>query len=333
MNMRPYLLIGLMGLLLLSLYQNCSGKGFQILELNKEGESSLSAPTLKLDTPSSVNVDVNDSLFTVAGDCETGNYPQHTLVLETFTTSGQALFTKEFQNVCLSQRLNQTLDLTLFSRDIDLSFIVRLTLEAIAPDGTTVSSLPKYFRIGFSSSSTTGESTTGEGTTGGTTGESTTGSSTGETTTGGTTGETGGPGFCAIDAVLYQKCQNLMNVPNMESMVHSLAQERPDLIQNCDRRPSANPNWNAFTTELLRRLRSLDTRWGFNYVRGIQGDINGDTMAYYADANSQPGQYPSAAQIVDVVVSCGAGGANQPTWDLVEGSFESCCNKTTFWNF
>ncbi len=93
--------------------------------------------------------------------------------------------------------------------------------------------------------------------------------------------------------------------PNLSSVVDRVFAERRDLLQQqCQ---SGSP---VFLTEIVRRLREVDPRWGFNWKRGNVGDLSKDVVDYHWGGGVSEGS--ADVYIVDVITDyCGPSmGAN-----------------------
>jgi hypothetical protein len=107
-------------------------------------------------------------------------------------------------------------------------------------------------------------------------------------------------------------------LPNMSHVVHTLADERPDLL--ADSCLADGGNW-GFLDLLVDRLRETDERWGYNWKRGVVGDPSQDVVDYHHGTGEAEGS--SEVYIIDVIVGhCGE--APAPGWmDQTEATAEA----------
>ncbi len=139
---------------------------------------------------------------------------------------------------------------------------------------------------------------------------------------GGTAG--GGAGGGAVgtcgDAFTTSYCGGSRTPPNEYAFIQQLAAQHPTEFYNCDR------HQDDFLQIVVRELRMRDPRWGFNWVRGMTGDSNGDVIGYYYGPG-QPVEGSRFTTIIDVVGGCGAAGNGESvTWQVYgEADQQSCC--------
>jgi hypothetical protein len=293
---------------LVVLMQNCQSEmGGNAIKAN----SSLSPGQLGMAFANSVqNVPTGQATLMLDGICETGNFPG-TRIDWQFNIG--SVINGRLEPACVGGRFFLNIPLSSYNLTGINSFVVYGTIFGVDKNGRQVEG-PAQSRSQVTVNFTTGGTGTGTG-------------------SGSGTGGTGGPtNACLTNPALATLCNSIRVPGDFSNVVNDLNNEQPNLIRDCERRQSANPNWNAFTKELVRRLRAQtgDNRWGFNYVRGVVGDVNGDTIAYCGGNGCAAEQSP-AAVVIDVVVSCGAGGSNTPAWAVIEGHVDGCCTGQTKW--
>ncbi|MGE3974447.1 MAG: hypothetical protein AB7F59_07980 [Bdellovibrionales bacterium] len=311
---------------LVVLMQNCQS---EMGVTKKSSKAALNPNQLgALFTYSSQSISTTQATLSLDGTCTTANYPSTRL--EWYFNVGQ-LVSGTLQPGCNKGRFFLNIPVGNYNLSQYSQITVYADIYGIDKNGKQISGAAQSkTRVQVNLVNLGG--TTG-GSTGGTTG-GTTGGSTGGTTGGSTGGTTGGsgPGACASNPALASLCQGIQIPGDYRSVVADLANERPDLIQSCARNANEDPNWNAFTKELVRRLRAQtgDNRWGFNYVRGNVGDVNGDTISYCGGSGC-PQEHSPASVVFDVVESCGPGAANRPSWGTAGDAYEGCCNGMAKW--
>jgi hypothetical protein len=97
-------------------------------------------------------------------------------------------------------------------------------------------------------------------------------------------------------------------LPNMYHVVQQVAAEYPAALRNSCQ--SHGGTW-EFMDRLVDRLRTWDTRWGYNWKRGRVGDPSHDIVNYNWGNNADEGT--TEVYIIDVIVShCGSNPG--PTW-------------------
>ena len=106
-------------------------------------------------------------------------------------------------------------------------------------------------------------------------------------------------------------------LPDMRALVQEVAASDPTLIaESCQ---DDGGNW-RFLDTLVDRLRKVDTRWGYNWKRGVVGDPSKDVVDYHysagADEDSQD------VYIIDVLIGhCGPDPA--PGWtDVTQATLD-----------
>ena len=88
----------------------------------------------------------------------------------------------------------------------------------------------------------------------------------------------------------------------MSSVVEDVAQQYPSALRNSCQ--SHGGSW-EFMDRLVDRLRTYDTRWGYNGKRGNAGDPSHDAIAYNFGAGLDEGT--TNVYIIDVIVGhCGS---------------------------
>ena len=135
----------------------------------------------------------------------------------------------------------------------------------------------------------------------------------------GTGGGSAGGGSCG-DAFSTNYCMGSRTPPNESALIQQLAAQHPTEFYNCDR------HQDDFLQIVVRALRARDPRWGFNWVRGMTGDSNGDVIGYYYGPGS-PTEGSRFTTIVDIVGGCGAAGSGESvTWQVYgEANSTECC--------
>jgi hypothetical protein len=97
-------------------------------------------------------------------------------------------------------------------------------------------------------------------------------------------------------------------LPNMYHVVAQVAAEYPEALANSCQ--SHGGTW-EFMDRLVDRLRTWDSRWGYNWKRGVTGDPSHDVVDYNWGNNADEGT--SDVYIIDVIVGhCGSNPG--PTW-------------------
>ena len=140
--------------------------------------------------------------------------------------------------------------------------------------------------------------------------------------TGGGSAGGGGAGMCG-DAFSTSYCAGPRQPPNELALIQQLAAQHPTEFYNCDR------HQDDFVQLVVRALRARDPRWGFNWVRGMVGDSNGDVIGYYYGPGA-PAENSRFVTIVDIVGGCGAPGQGESvTWGVIpEANQPECCAPT-----
>jgi hypothetical protein len=354
--MKKYFFVAIAILALGTVYQNCEG-GDSFMKRDSSSQSF----ALDFDfTYSQQYVPSNQVSVIVQGICEVAGYTDHRIDWQ--YTFKNVKYQGRTDRPCITTTgtfmlvipVNQ---LTRAENDsFDFSGKITGVKKGIATPGAS-----RTVKVTFSATQSTGSTTgTTTGSTAGTTAGST-GSTTGTTATGGSTAGTTGTttgytctptnqlfcGMCpeAMAAGVDEYCSGAANyaysaycasiqVPeSREDLVRQVAAERPELIEDCGRNASANANWNAFTTEVINRLRNSGEydawNWGFNGVRGDTNDINGDTISYWGAAGA-PQEDGVGGVVFDIVRSCGDGGENAPVWQVLN-PYCGCCTKMQAW--
>lgn len=132
----------------------------------------------------------------------------------------------------------------------------------------------------------------------------------------------GSAGTCG-DAFTTNYCAGSREPPNERAFIQQLAALHPTEFYNCDR------HQDDFVQIVVRELRARDPRWGFNWVRGVVGDSNGDVIGYYYGPGT-PQENSRFTTIVDIVGACGAAGNGESvTWTVYgEANTSECCAPT-----
>jgi len=92
-----------------------------------------------------------------------------------------------------------------------------------------------------------------------------------------------------------------LELPDMSWLVEEVAEERPDLL--ADSCLDDGGSWD-FLDLLVDRLREYDTRWGYNWKRGVEGDPSEDVVDYHYGSGEPEGS--EEVYILDVIVGhCG----------------------------
>ncbi len=260
--------------------------------------------------------------ISLEGKCSVNSYPDHRIDWE-YTFNGTHYQGRTERPCSANGRFFLVLNVTSLTRAASSTFTVLATLAGIKSGLVTKGQVAQVKILFKTSGGTTGETTGG---TGGTTGYGATfANACPDDVAAGTTE------YCTNDANFETYCQSITYPPDASGMVQLVASERPELIRECGRNAAANPQWNAFTSEVLRRLRAESTsyaaNWGFNGVRGVVSDINGDTISYWGGGGApQEGEVGNV--VMDVVMDCG--GTSRPQW-MVYGAYCACCTKMSRW--
>ncbi|MBL8923802.1 MAG: hypothetical protein JNJ54_33410 [Myxococcaceae bacterium] len=140
---------------------------------------------------------------------------------------------------------------------------------------------------------------------------------------GGAGGSAGGSAGTCGDAFTANYCMGSREPPNERAFIQQLAAQYPTEFYACDR------NQDDFVQIVVRELRLRDPRWGFNWVRGVVGDSNGDVIGYYYGPGA-PQENSRFTTIIDIVGACGAAGNGESvTWTVYgEANQAECCAPT-----
>lgn len=344
--MKKYFFVAIAVVLVGAAYQNCEG-GDSLIK-NKNSSSS-GAMTFSF-TYSQQYVPNNQNSVMIQGVCNVDGYTDHRIDWE-YTFKG-VKYQGRTDRPCIdaTDTFLLVIPVTQLTRNESDSFDFSGKMTGVKK-GVATPGPSNSVRVTFSATQSTGTST--GGTTGSTAGgtATTTGGSTGSTggtghTTGGTTGAVNCTGnralfcglcpeeaalgmteYCSQDYAYAAYCASIQVPESQEDTVRQVASDRPDLLQDCGRNASENANWNAFTTEVIRRLRSSGAwdayAWGFNGVRGNTNDINGDTISYWG-AGGSPQEGEVGGVVMDIIVSCGE--SNTPAWQVLN-PYCGCCTK------
>jgi len=321
--MLKYLGAAIFAIGLATIYQNCDGgiQGFN--------DKSSSAGSLNLRFDYSLQyVTLTASSMIIEGQCYVSGYVDHRFDWE-YTFNGQ-IYRGRTDRPCSTPNNRFMLSISIShltrTENSELNFTASAT--GFRKGGASTRGSSSSTKIVFSSSASTG--TTTGGSTGGTSG-GTTGSCTNSFCA--TCPEEAAAGlteYCSGDPNYAAYCASITYPPDMSEVVYQVAAEFPDKLANCARNAAENPQWNAFTTEVVSRLRTYDLRWGFNGVRGNTNDINGDTISWWgAPGAAQEGQVGNV--ILDIVIACGAGGSNTPAWQVLGPAYCGCCTQFARW--
>jgi hypothetical protein len=91
-------------------------------------------------------------------------------------------------------------------------------------------------------------------------------------------------------------------LPNMFAIVQQMAAQHPDALRNSCQHNGGT--W-EFMDRVVNALRMHDTRWGYNWKRGVVGDPSLDVVAYHW--GSGPDEGSTSVYIIDVIVGhCGS---------------------------
>jgi len=97
-------------------------------------------------------------------------------------------------------------------------------------------------------------------------------------------------------------------LPDMSSVVDEVARERPDLLAgSC---LADGGSW-GFLDMVVDRLRATDTRWGYNWKRGVVGDASQDVVDYHYGPGAPEGS--TDVYIIDIIVGH-CGDSPDPGW-------------------
>jgi hypothetical protein len=97
-------------------------------------------------------------------------------------------------------------------------------------------------------------------------------------------------------------------LPDMSSVVNEIAADYPGLLT--DSCLDDGGTWD-FLDLLVDRLREIDTRWGYNWKRGVEGDPSEDVVDYHYGPGVSEGS--TDVYIIDVIIGH-CGGAPAPGW-------------------
>lgn len=106
-------------------------------------------------------------------------------------------------------------------------------------------------------------------------------------------------------------------LPYLFDLVQQIADEDPTLIaESCQ---DTGGNW-RFLDTVVDRLRRADTRWGYNWKRGVVGDPSRDVVDYHYGAG--PDEDSEEVYIIDVLVDhCGTN--PHPGWtDVTQATLD-----------
>lgn len=106
-------------------------------------------------------------------------------------------------------------------------------------------------------------------------------------------------------------------LPYLFDLVQQVADEDPTLIaESCQ---NAGGNW-RFLDTVVDRLRRVDTRWGYNWKRGVVGDPSHDVVDYHY--GSGPDEGSQNVYIIDILADhCGTN--PYPAWtDVTQATLD-----------
>jgi hypothetical protein len=105
-------------------------------------------------------------------------------------------------------------------------------------------------------------------------------------------------------------------LPNMSAVVEQVAREYPAALRNSCQ--SHGGTW-EFMDRVVDRLRQYDTRWGYNWKRGVVGDPSHDVVDY--NWGSQADEGTTQVYIIDIIGGhCGSNPV--PGWiDVTDATF------------
>lgn len=109
----------------------------------------------------------------------------------------------------------------------------------------------------------------------------------------------------------------VLPLPDLSWVVDDVAYERPDLLANSCQ--DYGGTW-EFLDLVVDRLREHDTRWGYNWKRGVVGDPSQDVVDYHYGAGPDEGS--TEVYILDVIGGhCGPN--PQPAWtDVTQATLD-----------
>jgi hypothetical protein len=117
----------------------------------------------------------------------------------------------------------------------------------------------------------------------------------------------GGPGGRAPDPPPGQR----LPLPNMFHVVQQVAAARPDLLRNSCQ--DHGGSW-AFLDLVVDTLRTYDTRWGYNWKRGVVGSPSMDVVDYHYGPGPDEGS--TDVYIIDII-NGHCGNNPSPSWNDV----------------
>jgi hypothetical protein len=90
-------------------------------------------------------------------------------------------------------------------------------------------------------------------------------------------------------------------LPNMFAMIQQMANQHPEALRNSCQHHGGT--W-EFMDRVVNALRAHDTRWGYNWKRGVVGDPSLDVVAYHWGAGPDEGS--TNVYLIDIIVGhCG----------------------------
>lgn len=107
------------------------------------------------------------------------------------------------------------------------------------------------------------------------------------------------------------------SLPDMSGVVRQVASDMPEALANSDQKNGGT--W-EFMDEVVRRLREIDPRWGYNWKRGNVGDPSQDVVDYFYGSGNPEGS--TEVYIIDIIV--GHGGPDpRPGWtDVTQATLD-----------
>ena len=112
---------------------------------------------------------------------------------------------------------------------------------------------------------------------------------------------------------IENNCQGEHRVPNHLSVVQELAREYPETYQaTWDQQQQRFTNDLRFLDLVIEALHAIDTRFGYNCVRGDCNRLSADALAYYRGCGNAENN--TDVDIIDFLAGRSDGGTPTPAW-------------------